>query len=203
MVSTPTRPPSKKDVARSLLLRGSCFVHLDPRREDVAVPDWLRKQPQLVLQVGFDMPVPIPDLRVDDDGVFGTLSFSRSAFSCSIAWSAVFALVGDDGKGMVWPEDIPEEIAEEVERETRRQRPVLVGVNDDPPKKKESPGRQPKASPALAPAPEPAEKTPSPRPAAKTRPRAASTTHEVTPKPKASKSKGTGRKLPPYLRIVK
>jgi hypothetical protein len=94
----------------------------------VLVPDWLTKQPQLVLQIGLDMPVAIPDLRVDDDGVFGTLSFNRAPFTCSVGWAAVFALVGDDGKGMVWPDDIPPEIAEEVDRGTTRARPPHAGL---------------------------------------------------------------------------
>ncbi len=114
-------PPPKKDVARALLLRGSVFVYLDPRRDDVAVPVWLAKQPQLVLQVGLDLPVPIPDLRVDDAGVFGTLSFNRAPFTCAVPWDAVFALWGDDGMGMVWPEDMPPEIAAEVEEAARRE----------------------------------------------------------------------------------
>lgn len=114
------RLPNKKDVARALLLKGSMFVHLDPRRDDVRVPAWLMNQPQLVLQVGLDMPVPIPDLRVDGRGVFGTLSFNRTPFTCSVPWEAVFAVVGDDGRGMVWPESMPPEIAAEVEREARR-----------------------------------------------------------------------------------
>lgn len=121
MAST-TPLPNKKDVARALLLKGTLFVHLDPRVQDVAVPAWLKRQPQLVLQVGLDMPVPIPDFRVDDIGVFGTLSFNRTGFTCSVPWDAVFALAGDDGRGMVWPESMPKEIAAEVEREARRAR---------------------------------------------------------------------------------
>jgi hypothetical protein len=74
----------------------------------------------LVLQVGFEMPIPIPDLRVDDEGVFGTLSFSRTPFACSVPWNAVFALVGDEGRGMVWPDSMPPEIVAEVEREAMR-----------------------------------------------------------------------------------
>lgn len=66
------------------------------------------------------MPVPIPDLRVDDEGVFGTLSFKGQPFTCSVPWNAVFALVGDDAKGMVWPSEMPSEIAAEVERENKR-----------------------------------------------------------------------------------
>lgn len=114
-------PPPKKDVARALLLRGSVYVYLDPRRSGVRVPPWLAQQPQLVLQVGLDLPVPIPDLRVDDHGVFGTLSFSRAPFTVTVPWTAVFALVGDDGMGMVWPEEMPAEIAAEVEDAAKRE----------------------------------------------------------------------------------
>jgi stringent starvation protein B len=106
--------PPKEDFARALLLRGVVFMHLDPRLEGVAVPPWLRKQPQLVLSIGLDLPIPIPDLRVDEAGVFGTLSFGGSPFACDVPWEAVFALVGDDGMGMVWPDSMPTEIAAEV-----------------------------------------------------------------------------------------
>jgi Stringent starvation protein B len=112
--------PYKRDVANQLLRKGSLFIHLDPRVHDVIVPPWLKHQAQLVLQVGLDMPIPIPDLRVDEDGIFGTLSFSRTPFACNVPWNAVFALVGDEGRGMVWPESMPAEIVAEVERETQR-----------------------------------------------------------------------------------
>ena len=126
-------PPDKREVARSLLLRGSMFVHLDPRVEGVVVPPWLRKQPQLVLQLGLDMVVPIVDLRIDRDGVYGTLSFNRSPFTCIVGWDAIFALSGDDGRGMVWPESMPPEILAEVEREAGRRGPVgLTAVADLP-----------------------------------------------------------------------
>lgn len=112
--------PYKRDVANQLLRKGSLFIHLDPRVNDVVVPPWLRHQAQLVLQVGLDMPIPIPDLRVDANGIFGTLSFSRTPFACNVPWSAIFALVGDEGRGMVWPESMPAEIVAEVEREALR-----------------------------------------------------------------------------------
>lgn len=113
-------PPPKKDVARALLLRGSVFVYLDPRGPRVSVPPWLADQSQLVLQIGLDLPVPIPDLRVDDGGVSGTLSFNRAPHACAVPWDAVFALVGDDGMGVVWEESMPAEIAAEVEVAQRR-----------------------------------------------------------------------------------
>jgi hypothetical protein len=135
-------PPPKKDVARALLLRGSVFVYLDPRASGVRVPPWLAEQPQLVLQVGLDLPLPIPDLRVDDTGVYGTLSFNRSPFTCTVPWSSVFGLVGDDGMGMVWPDDMPAEIAAEVEEaEARAKRgPKLRAIDggSDAPEEKET-----------------------------------------------------------------
>jgi stringent starvation protein B len=118
--------PPKLDVARYLLAQGSLFVHLDPRVDTVVVPDWYRSEPQLVLQIGFDMPVPIPDLQVDAEGIYGTLSFNRSPFACHVQWDAVFALAGDDGRGMVWPDSMPHEITDEIEREAGREPPPPV-----------------------------------------------------------------------------
>ncbi len=120
--------PPKKDVARALLLRGSLFVYLDPRRDGVRVPAWFGQQAQLVLQVGLDLPLPIPDLRVDDAGVYGTLSFNRAPFTCVVPWDAVFALMGDDGKGFVWAEDMPPEVAAEVDQAARRESREQVRV---------------------------------------------------------------------------
>lgn len=173
--------PSKIDVARLLLTRGSVFVHLDPREASVVVPQWYRTEPQLVLQVGFNMPVPIPDLRVDENGIYGTLSFNRSPFTCSVDWDAVFALAGDDGRGMVWPDSVPYEISQEIEREAGR----------EPPPKPE-------------PEPEPAEvgvnvvrltdRTPTKRVRTMT-PRAG--------KQAGAENRRDSRELPPYLKVIK
>lgn len=134
--------PDKRDVADALLERGSLFIYLDPRRDDVLVPEYLAKQPQLVLQVGMNLAVPIPDLGVDEEGITGTLSFNRSPFFCRVPWDAIFGLVGDDALGVVWDEDLPDEIAAEVEAaqakatgKPGRARPALRaidgGVPDD------------------------------------------------------------------------
>jgi len=105
--------PPKKDVALALLERSSVHVHLDPRGAGVVVPPWFKRQPQLVLQIGLNMPVPIPDLRLDEEGLACTLSFNRSPFYCVVPWLSVFAMVGDDGRGMVWPDEVPPEIAKQ------------------------------------------------------------------------------------------
>jgi hypothetical protein len=106
--------PAKQEVARNLLAGSSMFVHLDPRRPGVLVPKQFHGQPQLVLQVGWKMAVPIPDLQVGDAGIKGTLSFNRRPFLCDVPWTAVYALVGEDGKGMVWPDDVPPEVAAQM-----------------------------------------------------------------------------------------
>lgn len=198
MAETQSTPP-KKDVVRALLLRGSVFVHLDPRNEGVSVPGWLREQPQLVLQVGLDMPLPIPDLRIDDFGVHATLSFQRAPWTCLIPWQAVFALVGEDGKGMVWAEDMPAEIAQEVEREAGRRALRPVKPLD--------------ARASRGPVPVPPRAEPAPLTALDSVPTETGIRHEVirgqlntgTDEPVRSVAGASRpkRELPPYLRVVK
>jgi stringent starvation protein B len=125
----PTRLPRKKDVVLALLEQASVFVHVDPRIPDVRVPPWFKRQPQLVLQIGLNMPVPIPDLDVSDHGLSCTLSFNRSPFLCQIPWSSVFALVGESGRGMVWPDDVPPEVAAQAQKQ---EKPKLQSVPEAP-----------------------------------------------------------------------
>jgi stringent starvation protein B len=118
-MSTTQPLPSKIVVALSLLERASVYVHLDPRQRAADVPPRFKKQPQLVLQIGLNMPVRIPDLRVDDEGISCTLSFNRVPFFCVVPWSSIFAMVGDDGRGMVWSDDVPVEVARQAEERAR------------------------------------------------------------------------------------
>lgn len=203
-MSTPELPP-KKDVMLALLERSSVFIHLDPRREDVRVPAWFKKQPQLVLQVGLNMAVRIPDLDVGDDAVSCTLSFSRTPFFCYMPWSSVFALVSEDGKGMLWPNDIPPEVAaQQAERAQKDQvreriRPVGEAGGSDaasagkaqpdskPAGKKRRPSKLRTEKEAVSPEPQG-------RVAAEREPTAAAT---------AQPGRESKRPLPPYLRVVK
>ena len=98
-------------------------MHLDPRRDGVAVPTWLAKKPQLVLQLGLNFPVPIHDLEIDEAGVRCTLSFNRAPFYCVLPWSAVYALVAEDGQVTVWPSEIPSELVPQAEPAVRRDAP--------------------------------------------------------------------------------
>jgi stringent starvation protein B len=131
-----TRLPPKKDVALALLEQATVLVHLDPRGEQVQVPAWFKRQPQLVLQIGLNMPKPIPDLNVDDDGISCTLSFSNSPHYCHLPWSSVYALIGASGRGMVWPDDVPKEVAGQyvvtTPKEEAKPRTALRAVGAEP-----------------------------------------------------------------------
>lgn len=204
--------PPKKEVALALLERSNVDVYLDPRASGVVVPPQFRKEHRLILKIGLNMPVPIPDLRLDDESMSCTLSFNRSPFYCVVPWPSVFAMVGEDGRGMVWPDDVPHELAVRVVDDTRKNGPArqpapapsaaaekkrAAKAPPDQPsrpkrgkKKKEEPAR-----PVLVavPAPEvPREREREPDVAAAARP---------APPPRPNNR--PKRELPPYLRVVK
>src|SRR5436190_19882168 len=102
--------PSKQQAFLALLREGWTSLHLDARRPGVVVPPPLRGEPHLVLQYGHDLPIPIPDLEVDEYGVRATLSFSRAAHRTVVPWSAVYVVACDDGRGVLYSEDVPPDV---------------------------------------------------------------------------------------------
>lgn len=196
------RLPPKKDVVMALLEKSSVYVHLDPRPESVMVPPWFKNQPQLVLQLGLNMPVPIPDLNVDEAGVSCTLSFNRSPQFCRVPWKAIYALVGEDGRGMVWPDDVPPEVAAETRPAgdaRSKQKGHLRAVD------REQSARKKASRSKRAKQPTPAESNAGPRPIDKKRDAPSVTEEEPIDETPSSSVDGESsrRKLPPYLRIVK
>lgn len=202
-MSPPQPQLPKKDVALALLERSTLYVHLDPRGAGVIVPTRFKDQPRLVLQVGLNMSVPIPDLRIDDEGLSCTLSFNRSPFFCVVPWSSVFAMIGDDTRCMVWPDDVPIEVArggpERVpEGPSRPVLPKLVaaaGAKAERPRTKRSRKRAPSEPPAALPS--------------RTISQQGAPQGEGALQRKAVAAPGPGgrarkrRELPPYLRVVK
>lgn len=87
----------------------SVFVHVDTRRPDVVVPKQLMGQPQVVFELGLNMPNPIRGLKIDDVGWSAVLSFGNQAFRCTLPWSSVYLIVGNTGIGSEWPKDKPKE----------------------------------------------------------------------------------------------
>ncbi len=195
------------------------FIHLDPRRPDVLVPKGFLGQHQLVLQVGLNMAIPIPDLTIDDAGIACTLSFSRTPFWCRIPWSAVYALVGEDGRGGVWPEDVPPEIQQQKQGSApkgagaKRPRPKLAAVGSakeetpEPEAAREAPAQVEEAP--VAPPPRALSAVPREMPRETTRepaaqgPRAAEASAPSTPSSPPAAGKKPKREIPPYLRVIK
>jgi stringent starvation protein B len=208
-------PPPKKEVALALLEESSLFIHLDPRRPNVVVPKYFMTQPQLVLQVGLNMAIPIPDLHLDEDGITCTLSFNRSPFWCSIPWTSVYALIGEDGRGGVWPEDVPPEVqlqqrgASQQKPQQKRPRPRLAAVGSRPPSSPPADARRDE--------PEILEEEPKRPTPIRRGPQAVPPLREVTdeasaaeadepsaPPPPAPQTGGKKkREIPPYLRVIK
>lgn len=226
----PTQPlPPKKEVALALLERTSVFVHLDPRVESVVVPPGFKKQAQLVLQVGLNMPVPIRDLHLDDEGMTCTLSFNRTPFFCVVPWTSVYAVVGcDDGRGMIWPDDVPPEIAQAqaraAESTERREPPKVVASQPERQAGPAADGSSPKTKrPRKRPSQRGLGAVPNPDSSSDVSAPKSQRNGQATPvgglgaperpaaaasplRPAARVGETTGRRkreLPPYLRVVK
>jgi len=189
----------------ALIQRSSVYIHLDPRKDGVRVPPWFRNQPQLVLQVGLNMAIPIPDLGIEDDAVSCTLSFSRSPHFCYVPWGAVYALMGEDGKGMVWPDDIPHEVAAQQAEQARKERAKerlkaapsgASGKGKGGTKPASIAGGEEKGGPAAG-------LHDAARSAKPSDARDASKPVELGAAPDLKRKRESKRPLPPYLRIVK
>ena len=222
--------PPKKEVALALLERSNVDVYLDPRAQGVVVPPQYRKEPRLILKIGLNMAVQIPDLRLDDESMSCTLSFSRTPFFCVVPWPSVFAMVGDDGRGMVWPDDVPQELAI---REGRRPEPVPAEEPTTAPAKgrgrtRRGPEADESKRPAAAAAPQgkkskkkKKEEAVPARPMLVAVPPAPPSTRDIgearenrmkegapprpvpAAQPRAQDPRRPKRELPPYLRVVK
>jgi hypothetical protein len=168
---------------------------------------------------------------VDDDGMSCTLSFNRSPFFCIVPWTSVYAMVGEDSRGMVWPADVPPEVerdsrareAEQAAKKPAAERPLAVVKPAATPAPR---GRKtaPRAADAGTVAKKPRSKKPRPPAAAEGRTRALQAIPDgakagspvpaptpAAPPPAATTATGAKgptrpkpkREIPPYLRVVK
>ena len=136
---------TKKDLLLALLADGFAFLQVDGRRDGVELPAHLLKNTLVVLQLGLDVLIPIPDLVIDENGVAATLSFQRTPFHCVIPWSAIFGISDGEHRGTLFPEDIPPDFLREPGGA-----PVL-GIPEQPP----DPGDLPPAAPTRPSKPRP------------------------------------------------
>ena len=126
----------KRDTMLKFLDRGLVMVHLDPRYEGVEVPEWLKTDATLRLNIayGFNLPA----LEVDAEGIYAVLSFGCQNYGCTLPWASIFALTLPDEAhdGQVWPESLPAELfdamakAQEAEVEASSPGPHLRIVDE-------------------------------------------------------------------------
>ena len=130
--------PAKVDIALLWIASGLIRVHFDATRSDhVLVPEYLRHHEDLIFEFGLDMPRPIPDLKIDRDGISGTLSFPTGLVQWIIIhWEAVFAISSPClNKVSVWWSDAsPDvqrrmlEVAGDNANEKLRAKPPRLGL---------------------------------------------------------------------------
>jgi len=128
METVTTTARDKEAQFLQFLKEGWVTVYLDPRRDGVRVPEDLKGQPCLALQYGYNMPVPIPDLTITDDGVWATLSFQQHPHDTFVPWEAVFSMrVPVTDSYAVFEDSIPKEVKVYVPQgeRTRKNRPHL------------------------------------------------------------------------------
>ena len=101
---------SKKQAVLDMLATGTVVsLSLDARCRGVVVPTEYVYQHGLVLQIGMNVLLNIPDLNVDDNGITCTLSFNRRGIWCHIPWAALWAITPSIGPSKLWPESMPPE----------------------------------------------------------------------------------------------
>lgn len=64
-------------------------ITVEPRQGVLGLPERWQKEDSVTLHVGYRLPVPIADLKVDESGVSGTFSFDRTPYPLTIPWRAV------------------------------------------------------------------------------------------------------------------
>lgn len=114
-----TKGPDKKERLLAALEQGMVMIHLDARRPGVLVPQHLRNEPHLRLNLSYRFDP--PDLSVSDWGVRSTLSFSGTRFTIAVPWSALFAIASHVTKELFWmyPDDMPVELLQQTQVTTK------------------------------------------------------------------------------------
>lgn len=127
---------TKADVVINWIGHGPLRVQFDTTREGVVVPRHLQGKIDVVFEIGLDLPISIPDLKIDEDGISATLSFGGyGLIPCFVPWAAVFGVSSIDSDAVaMWLNDAPGEIqrrilhaaGEEANKKLRRDRLKLV-----------------------------------------------------------------------------
>ena len=117
---------TKRQTLEFLLEQGLVFVQLDPRVDGVVVPEHLRAQVPLGLNLSRNFH--LETFEIDDDGVRASLSFKGVRSVCVLPWSAVFSMSADD-KTYLFEDAVPPELARAIRAQARS----AEGAHVEPP----------------------------------------------------------------------
>ena len=105
------RVQEKKSRLLEALDKGLTMVHLDARRPGVLVPEHLKSEMHLMLNLSYRFDP--PDLSVGEWGVRQTLTFQGRRFTIAIPWSALYAISSHVSREFwMFPEEMPKELLE-------------------------------------------------------------------------------------------
>src|SRR3954466_9701339 len=105
------RTDEKKARLLGSLEQGMTMIHLDARRPGVLVPENLKHEPHLLLNLSYRFDP--PDLAVGEWGVRCTLTFAGRRFTIAVPWSALYAISSHLSKEFwMYPDDMPRELLE-------------------------------------------------------------------------------------------
>jgi hypothetical protein len=93
----------RREIVEKLLAEADFIaVVVSPLCPGVKLPEeYLRAGEPVPLHLGWRLPLPIPDLVLDERGISGTLSFRRTPFACHLPWESILQVsLGDEH--LVW-----------------------------------------------------------------------------------------------------
>lgn len=79
----------KRVTLETFLAYGATAMVFDSHVRGLTIPPELENQGEVVFHLGYNLPVPIPDLELTDAGVSATLSFDQTPFKVLVPWEAV------------------------------------------------------------------------------------------------------------------
>jgi hypothetical protein len=71
---------------------GVVRLYVDPRPPGATLPEALASHEWACLDIGLNLPKPIPDLDIGNWGVYGTLSFGGVPHLCAVGWDQIHAV---------------------------------------------------------------------------------------------------------------
>jgi stringent starvation protein B len=92
------------------LQQSDVSILLDARLDGVVVPLKFKQNHALVLELGLNLTVPIPDLDIGESGITATLSFDRTPFWCYIPWPAIYAMLVNNEGGLLFHQSKPADV---------------------------------------------------------------------------------------------